>query len=277
VRRRGGQKVFREAQRRYHLAGKAGLVPVVVVGNEALSGKQAIAAGLPALLARLVAGEGAPLPPLAGLQQVIEGTADQTAVAAGGGGVVGVLSRMGERFNADRVGNGLAVGVLLVMLAILLQTLARLGRAAGPGVGARPGWAVLPVALAGVGVSAYLAFVETTGTSAICGPVGNCNTVQQSIYSHIFGVPLGVAGTIGYLLIALSWVMARRERPSARLASVALLALSLAGMGFSIYLTFLEPFVIGATCVWCLGSASLMTLLVLLTRGPGAAVLRCEV
>ena len=42
--------------------------------------------------------------------------------------------------------------------------------------------------------------------------------------------------------------------------------LSLWGMAwigaiFSIYLTFLEPFVIGATCMWCLTSAVVMTLL----------------
>ena len=33
------------------------------------------------------------------------------------------------------------------------------------------------------------------------------------------------------------------------------------GMSFSIYLTFLEPFVIGATCMWCLSSAVIMLLL----------------
>jgi len=33
------------------------------------------------------------------------------------------------------------------------------------------------------------------------------------------------------------------------------------GIAFSIYLTFLEPFVIGATCAWCLTSAIVMTAL----------------
>jgi uncharacterized membrane protein len=33
------------------------------------------------------------------------------------------------------------------------------------------------------------------------------------------------------------------------------------GTLFSVYLTFLEPFVIGATCIWCLSSAVVMTLL----------------
>jgi uncharacterized membrane protein len=38
-----------------------------------------------------------------------------------------------------------------------------------------------------------------------------------------------------------------------------LLAILFTGTGSSVYLTFLEPFVIGATCAWCLTSAVLMT------------------
>jgi uncharacterized membrane protein len=40
-----------------------------------------------------------------------------------------------------------------------------------------------------------------------------------------------------------------------------MLELSTFGIGFSIYLTFLEPFVIGATCIWCIISAAIMTVL----------------
>jgi uncharacterized membrane protein len=41
------------------------------------------------------------------------------------------------------------------------------------------------------------------------------------------------------------------------------------GLNFSIYLTFLEPFVIGATCAWCLTSAVSMALITLFGAGPG--------
>jgi uncharacterized membrane protein len=41
------------------------------------------------------------------------------------------------------------------------------------------------------------------------------------------------------------------------------------GTLFSIYLTFLEPFVIGATCAWCLTSAIIMTALLWLSITPG--------
>ena len=52
-----------------------------------------------------------------------------------------------------------------------------------------------------------------------------------------------------------------------RTALTTLLALALFGTLFSIYLTFLEPFVIGATCAWCLTSAVSMTLILLLVAG----------
>jgi uncharacterized membrane protein len=40
--------------------------------------------------------------------------------------------------------------------------------------------------------------------------------------------------------------------------------MALGGAIFSIYLTFLEPFVIGATCLWCLSSAVIMTAILLI-------------
>jgi len=46
-----------------------------------------------------------------------------------------------------------------------------------------------------------------------------------------------------------------RRTQSGRIAAGLLLALSVAGVLFSIYLTYLEVFVIGAVCAWCLTSA----------------------
>jgi uncharacterized membrane protein len=48
---------------------------------------------------------------------------------------------------------------------------------------------------------------------------------------------------------------------------------ALVGTLFSVYLTFLEPFVLGATCAWCLTSAVLQTLLLWLTADPARASL----
>ena len=52
-------------------------------------------------------------------------------------------------------------------------------------------------------------------------------------------------------------------------ARAGLLGMTLLGVGFSVYLTFLEPFVIGATCAWCVTSALTMLLLLWLTAPEG--------
>jgi uncharacterized membrane protein len=122
-------------------------------------------------------------------------------------------------------------------------------------------------------VAGYLAYVETTQVKAVCGPVGDCNTVQQSEYARLFGIlPIGVMGLAGYVGILAAWLVARFVKTNlADLASLALFGMTAFGTLFSIYLTFLEPFVIGATCAWCLTSAILMTVLMLLSAGQARA------
>jgi uncharacterized membrane protein len=132
------------------------------------------------------------------------------------------------------------------------------------------------IAVLGIVVAAYLTYVETADAEAVCGPVGDCNTVQQSEYAELFGViPIGLLGLVGYAVVLVAWLVARAEHdPVSDWARVALLAGTVAGVGFSIYLTFLEPFVIGATCAWCLTSAVVITVLMWLAAGPGIDALR---
>jgi len=124
-------------------------------------------------------------------------------------------------------------------------------------------WATPLVILAGLLVAGYLAYVETTLTEATCGAVGNCNTVQQSSYAQIAGVPIGVMGIIGYVAMLLVWVFDQYRKQAS--TTWLLFGMALAGVIFSIYLTFLEPFVIGESCVWCLTSAVVMTMLLWLS------------
>jgi uncharacterized membrane protein len=180
------------------------------------------------------------------------------------------------RFESDQPANSLA----LIVLGLMLLSLVGAGaygwsarRDAAPG---GPGWAVPSFALAGLGVAAYLAVVEASGTEAVCGPVGHCNLVQQSEWARLFGViPIGIVGLAGYAVVLMAWALARFG--PARLADwarVALLAGAFGGVGLSVYLTFLEPFVIGATCMWCLGSAVVATALLWLVARPGVAAWR---
>ena len=166
---------------------------------------------------------------------------------------------MMDRFNRDRAGNSLSVLVLLGMLVSLIL------KGCPPPVPGRawPVWVVPALVVVGVGVATYLSFIEVTQSEAVCGPVGDCNTVNQSEYATLFGfLPVGVLGLLGYALTLALWAWGRLGSGAMKArADLALWGVALAGTLFSVYLTFLEPFVIGATCVWCLSSAVIMTLL----------------
>jgi len=194
------------------------------------------------------------------------GRAIQAMTSISGGPAEGATARLGawERLLLDPVGNSAAVAVLLAMVAALtLVTLHILGR--GVPLPAAPSWAVPLLCVAGLGVASYLAVVEVTGARAVCGPVGDCNTVQQSAYARLFGVlPVGVLGMAGYVGMIGSWLLGRFGRGgAARAGRLGAWGLALGATAFSVYLTFLEPFVIGATCAWCLSSALIATLLLL--------------
>lgn len=172
-----------------------------------------------------------------------------------------------ELYRRDPVGNSMSVVVLIYMI-VSLAALAVISRQ--PPVPGRFNIAVPVIAVIGIAVAAYLTYVESTGAAAVCGPVGDCNTVQQSEYALLFGVlPVGAVGLAGYVAIIGAWIVTRIDSgPAADWAKIAILVMTVLGTLFSVYLTFLEPFVIGATCAWCLTSAVAITLLMLLSARP---------
>jgi uncharacterized membrane protein len=142
----------------------------------------------------------------------------------------------------------------------------------------KPSWrnlAIPVLAFIGLCISGYLAYVETQAIAAVCGPLGDCNAVQTSPYARLFGLlPVGVLGLIGYAGILGVWTVGRFGRKHlSNYAAALLLGIALAGTLFSIYLTYLEPYVIEAVCVWCLTSAVVITVLLILSIRPGREAL----
>ncbi len=166
-------------------------------------------------------------------------------------------------FSQDPLANSIAVIVLLGMIASVVSiSIHFIKNDTKNRLLNWPKWALPAFSVAGLAVAVYMSYVEVTRVEAVCGPVGDCNRVQESPYAYLFGViPVGLLGVAGYLAILASWAMQQYGPKSMqKSASVALWAMTWFGMAFSIYLTFLEPFVIGATCAWCISSAILMTL-----------------
>jgi len=132
--------------------------------------------------------------------------------------------------------------------------------------------AAIGVALAGLGIATYLTVVHYAGGEPVCAVAHGCATVQQSDYAALAGVPVALLGVLGYLgvLAALA-----RDGEAWRTAAA---FLSLAGLAFSGWLTYVEVGILDAICIWCVGSAICMALLTLLTIArmlraePGGAV-----
>lgn len=122
--------------------------------------------------------------------------------------------------------------------------------------------ALLLVAVCGVGIAAYLAWENSRGESGVCTIVHGCSTVQQSKWGKVAGVPVSIPGLGLYVLLAgaaLVWLTNFQGlRPYAVLVGA---FGSLFGFLLSVFLTYLEAYVIDAWCIYCITSASLLTLL----------------
>jgi uncharacterized membrane protein len=112
------------------------------------------------------------------------------------------------------------------------------------------------LATATVGIAAYLVQVHYTGGSLVCS-TGGCETVQQSAYAEIFGVPVALLGLLSSFAILLTlW----RGDPPWRAAG---LALAVTALVFAAYLVVVQLTVLGAVCEWCVANDAIVALLAL--------------
>ncbi len=104
------------------------------------------------------------------------------------------------------------------------------------------------VALAGVAVAGYLTWAHFGDTSVVCVAGGGCETVQESEYAEIAGVPVALLGLVAYSVVVglIAW-----DAPGARLGAA---MIAFVGVVFSLYLLALQFFVIDALCFWCLAN-----------------------
>ena len=245
--------IYREAIVIYAIPEARRGVPTMIIGDTVLVGSVEIPERLPGLVETLLAGGGSDWPPIPGLADLLAAVPTSAPAPP----TLPPATAETPPFLRDLPANALAVVVLAGMLLTVMWAGITWSRPAQPPTRWRDRSIPL-LAIGGVVVAGYLTFIETTGAPAICGPVGDCQTVQQSEFARLSGIiPVGAVGIAGYGAILTVWVAAH-SKAGARMAPV-LPVLALIGVLVSIYLTFLEPFVIGATCLWCLTSAVIMT------------------
>ena len=85
----------------------------------------------------------------------------------------------------------------------------------------------------------------------------SCDIVNRSEYSTLLGIPVAVIGVAGYaMLFVLSIFFRTREQ-----IRDWLLGAALAGLGFALYLTYIEAYVLTTWCILCLISLVLISLI----------------
>ena len=113
--------------------------------------------------------------------------------------------------------------------------------------------------------SIYLVWVKYTGAYALCGPIGDCESVNSSQYSEIFGIPIALLGAGAYMVMIVLLLLENRDQVWAEFGPMIVFGMSLIGVLYSIYLTYLEVAVLKAICPYCVISAIILVVLLILS------------
>ncbi len=117
-------------------------------------------------------------------------------------------------------------------------------------------------ALVGLLTSGYLTYVKVFDTPIYCTPgLGDCSTVNSSSYSELWGIPIAIFGILSFLAIFLFVFLGERLKLVNQYQVLVIFGISFFGFLYSLYLTYLEIFVIQAVCQWCVLSGLCMTII----------------
>lgn len=127
----------------------------------------------------------------------------------------------------------------------------------------RLSWVILVLAVIGIVLSSVsLVDHYKKSPSEFCDidQTFNCDIVNRSTYSKLFGVPVAAIGIVGYVLLA---VLSRINREKKIFSAILILG-SVIGLGFACYLTFVEVKILATYCILCLGSQTCILLITIL-------------
>jgi protein-disulfide isomerase/rhodanese-related sulfurtransferase len=120
----------------------------------------------------------------------------------------------------------------------------------------------LGLALLGLFDSLYLLWIYTSPSRPMVCLGTGCDAVRASAYSHLGSIPMPVFGVAGYLALAILIIAeSLLSAPLAKWARYAVAGMTAFGFLFSLYLEYLQGFVIHAFCAWCVTSGLAMTAL----------------
>jgi|UniRef100_A0A7C5UR79 uncharacterized membrane protein len=122
-------------------------------------------------------------------------------------------------------------------------------------------WKLVILATLGVVLCAYLWHLDSLAELPVC-PIAGCKDVLSSEYKYFLGLPVASWGFFYYLTLFSLFIL--RNFSKRRFLDMALFCLICAGIVFTIYLRYVELFLIKSICIWCWGSVLIITLISIL-------------
>jgi len=121
--------------------------------------------------------------------------------------------------------------------------------------------------LAAIFVSGYLTYINYSAGDAVCPATGrfDCGTVLNSSYSKMGGVPISLWGLATNLIMLGILLLQPRLAFFATYGVMLFFGVIVFAFLFSVYLVYLQAFVIKAYCIWCLTHEAIITLLLLVS------------
>lgn len=121
----------------------------------------------------------------------------------------------------------------------------------------------LVLVVAGLFVSGYLSYVKLTEVPMVCvgGGVFNCEVVQNSVYSRLFGIPIAWLGFAVYVILGVLLVLEDRITFLREYGITLFFGINLFAWLFSMWLVYVQFVLLQALCPWCLTHETIITIL----------------
>jgi uncharacterized membrane protein len=111
------------------------------------------------------------------------------------------------------------------------------------------------ICLIGLAEATYLAVLSLTGATAVCSGSASCFEVLGSRYAKIGGIPVAGFGAVAYFIAFSAATFAAFDYVRARLFFAAIVAIMFLT---TLWLLYLQAFVLHAFCRYCLFSAAMI-------------------
>jgi uncharacterized membrane protein len=121
------------------------------------------------------------------------------------------------------------------------------------------------LAIIGLANATYLSWIKLANATAACAGIGDCDYVNSSKYAEIAGIPIALMGAGAYFAILVFLLIENRSKFFKDIAPFFVFGISLIGVLYSTYLTYVEVAILHAICPYCVLSALILVALLVIS------------